>query len=267
MRRILASLFVVSALLLSAASGIELAQNSGGARSRVEWPGAQTDGPPTGYGTVSRSAVTYVAHTFAPIDSGVTYAFDPTNGNLAIYRTNPSGSVWFEAPIHLPSGSLLEAVEFRFCDSSPSRIFQSFLSINDKDGTLTQPPLVSSTMAESFGCINRTFTFETPVPIDNANQAYALEVNLGGTGTPGDSTILLCQARVYYRLQVSQAPETATFPNDVPTDHPFFQYVEALAAAGITAGTGPGTYGVDQPLTRGQMAVFLSLALGLHFTP
>jgi hypothetical protein len=54
MRRILASLFVVSALLLSAASGIELAQNSGGARSRVEWPGAQTDWPPTGYGTVSR---------------------------------------------------------------------------------------------------------------------------------------------------------------------------------------------------------------------
>ncbi|HEY4230324.1 MAG TPA: S-layer homology domain-containing protein [Thermoanaerobaculia bacterium] len=267
MKRLLVSLFVGSALSIGLATGIELAQNSGGAWSRVEWPGAQTDGAPTGYGTASWSAETYVAQAFIPVDSGVTYAFDTTNGNLAIYRTNPSGSVWFEAPIHLPSGSLLEAVEFRFCDNSPSRVFQSFLSINDKNGTLTQPPLVGSTMAENFGCINRTFTFQEPVPIDDANQAYALEVNLGGTGTPGDDTILLCQARVYYRLRVSPAPETATFPNDVPTDHPFFQYVEALAAAGITAGTGPGTYGVDQPLTRGQMAVFLSLALGLHFTP
>jgi hypothetical protein len=54
-----------------------------------------------------------------------------------------------------------------------------------------------------------------------------------------------------------------TFRRIIPSS----SYVEALAAAGITAGTGPGTYGVDQPLTRGQMAVFLSLALGLHFTP
>jgi hypothetical protein len=67
-----------------------------------------------------------------------------------------------------------------------------------------------------------------------------------------------------YQLQVSPAPGTATF-NDVPTNHPFFQFVEALVDSGITAGCGNGNYCPDAPLTRGQMAVFLSKALGLHF--
>jgi hypothetical protein len=51
----------------------------------------------------------------------------------------------------------------------------------------------------------------------------------------------------------------------VPTNHPFFQFVEALAASGITAGCGNGNFCPDAPLTRGQMAVFLSKALGLHW--
>jgi S-layer homology domain len=67
-----------------------------------------------------------------------------------------------------------------------------------------------------------------------------------------------------HHLQVSPAPGAATF-GDVPTGHPFFQFVEALAASGITAGCGNGNFCPDAPLTRGQMAVFLSKALGLHW--
>ena len=47
--------------------------------------------------------------------------------------------------------------------------------------------------------------------------------------------------------------------------HPFFQHVEALATSGITAGCGGGNFCPDHPLTRGQMAVFLAKALGLHW--
>ena len=63
---------------------------------------------------------------------------------------------------------------------------------------------------------------------------------------------------------VSPAPAQATF-NDVPTNHPFFQFIEALYASGITAGCQamPPLYCPDSPLTRGQMAVFLAKALGL----
>jgi hypothetical protein len=70
--------------------------------------------------------------------------------------------------------------------------------------------------------------------------------------------------RVRYKLQVSPSPGIATF-SDVPTNHPFFRWVEAISAAGITGGCGPGIYCPDDPITRGQMAVFLAVALGLHF--
>ena len=65
-----------------------------------------------------------------------------------------------------------------------------------------------------------------------------------------------------YVLEVGPAPPFPTF-DDVPTTHPFFQFIEALTAAGITAGCGNGNDCPDAPLTRGQMAVFLAEALGL----
>lgn len=71
-------------------------------------------------------------------------------------------------------------------------------------------------------------------------------------------------ARIVWSRSVSPPPVTATF-NDVPTSHPFFPFIEALVASGITAGCGSGNYCPDNALTRGQMAVFLAKALGLHW--
>jgi hypothetical protein len=72
--------------------------------------------------------------------------------------------------------------------------------------------------------------------------------------------------RIVWQRQVSPAPGTASF-NDVPTSNPFFQYIEALSASGITAGcqTSPPLYCPNATLTRGQMAAFLAKALGLHW--
>jgi len=69
---------------------------------------------------------------------------------------------------------------------------------------------------------------------------------------------------VWWHRTVSPPPAVATF-GDVPTSHPFFQFIEALAASGITQGCGGGNFCPDAPVTRGQLAVFLSKALGLHF--
>jgi hypothetical protein len=70
---------------------------------------------------------------------------------------------------------------------------------------------------------------------------------------------------IAWHRTVSPAPDAATF-GDVPTSHPFFQFVEALSASGITGGCGDGTnFCPDSPLTRGQMAVFLAKALGLQW--
>jgi S-layer homology domain len=69
---------------------------------------------------------------------------------------------------------------------------------------------------------------------------------------------------VWWHRTVSPAPAVATF-GDVPASDPFFQFIEALAASGITGGCGGGNFCPDAPLTRGQAAVFLAKALGLHF--
>ena len=65
-------------------------------------------------------------------------------------------------------------------------------------------------------------------------------------------------------LQVSPAPPVPSF-NDVPQTHPFYQYIEALKASGITGGcsVSPPLDCPDNPVTRGQLAVFIAKALGL----
>ena len=71
---------------------------------------------------------------------------------------------------------------------------------------------------------------------------------------------------VWWRLTVSEPPSTPTF-GDVPTSHPYYQFIEALAKSGITGGCGSGTnFCPDAPLTRGQMATFLAKALGASLT-
>ena len=69
---------------------------------------------------------------------------------------------------------------------------------------------------------------------------------------------------IWWRRVVSDPPATPTF-GDVPASHSFYQFIEALAKSGITGGCGGGNYCADAPLTRGQMAVFLAKALGLHW--
>jgi hypothetical protein len=67
-----------------------------------------------------------------------------------------------------------------------------------------------------------------------------------------------------WRRDVSPAPTTATYP-DVPTTHRYFKFIEALAASGVTAGCGEGLYCPDEPITRGEIAVFLASALSLYW--
>ncbi len=59
------------------------------------------------------------------------------------------------------------------------------------------------------------------------------------------------------------ASSTAYF-TDVPLFHTFFQYVQKLKSTGITTGCGGNVFCVNDNITRGQMAVFLTRAF---FTP
>jgi hypothetical protein len=80
--------------------------------------------------------------------------------------------------------------------------------------------------------------------------------------TRGEAAVLLLRAKHGAGYQPPDA--TGTFV-DVPVGHPLAGWIEQLAREGITGGcaTSPARYCPDDPVTRGQMAVFLVRTFGL----
>jgi hypothetical protein len=104
----------------------------------------------------------------------------------------------------------------------------------------------------------------TPLELDvnNMNHSYYLRV----CNFSSDEGTKFRTVRLSYQLQLSPAPATATFA-DVPTTHLYFRAIEALAKSGITSGCGGGNFCPDQAVTRGEVAKFLAVALGLSWAP
>ena len=161
-------------------------------------------------------------------------------------------------PVHLPTGAVITAIKVNYFDTyagSPSVILRRA----DTAGNLFA---VTNFTFPVFNGGNATLTSTTNHTVNNLGFSYHLLATLsrdvnGFTGIYG--------FEISYHLQVSPAPATATFPNDVPTTHPFFRFVEAMAASGLTGGCAAGSFCPDDPVTRGQMSVFLAVALGLNF--
>jgi hypothetical protein len=204
---------------------------------------------------------------FRPLDSTINFQI---NSGTAIGETmsaslpNESGVFLFIAPLHLPAGALVTEIEAVFCDNTGEAAFSSTLVIQPRMAPSTGVAGPNSGVPElAPGCVDQTTVLDPPVVIDNDANSYRMAIALPFPFP----TLQFGSMRVGYVLQVSSAPATATF-NDVPTNHPFFPFIEALVRSGITVGCGDGSdYCPDDPLTRGQMAVFLSKALGLHFAP
>ena len=221
---------------------------------------ARASDPGSSFGTASQSSITIGPFAFSTTQDNVLWGTDFVDNNAVIFHSGVSPLR--EATFNVPNGALIEEVGMRFCDTSATAGFTSTLRIEDSSGATAQFfSLVSSTAEEMPGCVYRTATLSPSIQVDNATKVYTLEIVLDPTA---NSNIAFAHARVLYRLQVSPAPQTPTF-GDVPVDHQFFRFVEALAAAGITGGCGGGNFCPNNPVTRGQMAAFLSIALGLHF--
>jgi hypothetical protein len=190
----------------------------------------------------------------------------PPFGGLLRFST---GTVNFAAGVRLPAGAVITRVELDGLDDDSGKDIGAFLLSATSPAGSTVPKFLatmSTGVAATPGAGLFPLVFAggvTPadLTIDNTGHYYVVGVILSG-----GPSIAFSNVRVFYRLQVSPAPGAATF-GDVPTSHPFFQYIQALVASGITAGCGSGNYCPDAALTRGQMAVFLSKALGLHFAP
>jgi hypothetical protein len=210
------------------------------------------------YGTSGLTWVTLTPWDFHPVDSLTTYGHTITP-TLGIYRTGGLGV--FMAGLHLPEGAVVSVIEIAACDTNSSDLYAKFEAAL-KTGAYVPPPGIATTTG-SPGCVVVSDSSFTPWTVNNATTYYTVEI---GFGVASDATLTLNSVRVGYKLQVSPDPSTATFA-DVPVGHPFHRFVEALYASGITGGCGGGNFCPDAPVTRGQMAVFLAGALGLHWAP
>ena len=180
----------------------------------------------------------------------------------------------FVAPLDLPVGAEIVAICTHYYDTSPlGKVTTSLDAV--KLATQTQPagvvpvfgPLEEDSVAGyDMACSdNFSYTFRnaTDVDGDGTDEAIVHRLRVEMTES-GDGQLALGGVRVLWRRQVSPPPLAPSFA-DVPMDHPFFLWIEALKESNITAGCSETNFCPNAPLTRGQMAVFLSKALGLHW--
>jgi len=229
-------------------------------------------GRPQTFGTTAVSYIEVPSEAFLPRDSATAFSSGGTGSTR--FATLCSGFC-FAAPLHLPSGAKIVYLELDFLDESGTDYVLGSLVQCDSVGEFCDnhpavgggPPdcLMPGQIcsgAEYGGGHNLQSADLTPdaITVDNAGHSYRLFAGASAAGAATQISGMI----VGYVLQVSAPPGTPTF-NDVPPSHPFYQYIEALAASGITGGCGGGNYCPDNPLTRGQMAVFLAKALGLQW--
>jgi hypothetical protein len=221
-------------------------------------PRLQTVAPQPNWGIVDASVYPLTAWDFE-----LTVAATPWAVGEELYRFRPDGaSGGLLAGVHLPAGALVTGLAVEACDTSDTGGVSATLywcPAGTMDPCLNAGVATGDATSPGCGVFEADLTgFD--IVIDNSAESYVLSVTTGATGQSN----MVRGVRLYYRLQISPAPAQATF-GDVPTDHPFFQFIEALVASGITAGCGGGDYCPDNPVTRGQMAVFFAKALGLHW--
>jgi len=211
------------------------------------------------WGTSALTYITVSGAAFVPASSSTAYDTTGDGYSSQLLRTATGNFVKFAAPIQLPGGALVKYLEIDYCDNTGgSGYVQGALVEMTWNGNPSN--YVGFVGSNGDGC-----TFDSradgDIVVDNYYHRYYL---LGYVSSDPTHLTGLAGMIVGYQLQVSPAPGTPTF-NDVPTNHPFFQYIQALSASGITGGCGGGNYCPDNPVTRGQMAVFLAKALGLYF--
>jgi len=212
------------------------------------------------------------AAEFVPGDPSVPYRMDDSDGYLKPVGT--ASGIWI-APFRLPAGSEI----FQYClyayDANPGSVLNVDLGARriayggQTGGFYSLGPAMSTDFDIGYGAMcTEPFSFiyrdTQDINGDGSPDHLVYQVRVAmGSGVDG-SNLGLGGVRILWRRRVSDAPAALTF-NDVPTGHPFFQFIEALYASGITAGCGSGNFCPDAPLTRGQMAAFLSKALGLYW--
>jgi hypothetical protein len=234
--------------------GATLSAQQAGPAARVQ----AAPSTPEAYGVSALNVYSVSGTSMVPEYSFMEYAADSGDRRITL-----NGTGTFVASVVIPSGAFVTGIQLEACDTNAAaEVYLALRRCPTAGGAASCTTIASVTTGTvaTFQCglYLSTTSIVTPT-IDHDNFRYDLWAVL--TSSTG---ISLGAARISWRRQVSPAPAFASFA-DVPVGHPFHRFVQALFASGITGGCGGGNYCPDAPLTRGQMAVFLAGALGLHW--
>ncbi len=174
---------------------------------------------------------------------------------------------WADAQVKVATGLRMAAIRWWINDSDATNNMAMWLFEICQPG-FEAGPTTHTTIAEldplvsgSAGNYSGLLTFNVSnYHFDNENCRYTLRARFDAIG----NTLTLQKVRIQWVREVSPAPATATFL-DVPTTSSYFQFVEALYASGVIAGCGGNNYCPNNPVTRGQMAVYLAKSLGMSW--
>lgn len=218
--------------------------------------GAAPDITPKAYGTTATTVVKIHGTAFRSQSSGD--KLDAYWDTGITFRSAGDVAYMLHAPVQLPAGALVTQVGFDGYDVDPTLNINWGIYWVSQSNADTTGHIAWYSSSYSGGAFNTTADI-TQHTVDSGKYYFAL-VQLPKLG----QDLAIKGMRITYKLQVSPAPVTASF-TDVPVGHWAFQYVEAMKASGITTGTSPTTFSPDGAVTRAQLAVFLSRALGLHY--
>jgi hypothetical protein len=193
------------------------------------------------------------------------FPFQSSDGYFSVpgsIERYPAGGVdALEAiPGPIPSGAIIDYFELDYCDTNAGADVSATLLDCGPQGASCSTVVSNISSSGSGGC-STVSASGIGYTLTNAASTFDIEMIFGAV----DGSITVGSTIVGYHLQVSPAPVSPTFA-DVAPDNLYYQFIEALAASGVTAGCdGVPDFCPDRNITRAEMAVFLAKALGLHF--
>ena len=195
---------------------------------------------------------------------------DSQHGRSGAYIYKSGGTNgFFDQTAHLPSGAAVFGVTMFYYDADAADVsFWLYRETGTSSTGFTFTSVFSDHSNGATGFQGGYHALAAPETIRNVDPAngqtnmYLLTVSVSPSGLATD--LRFGGATLWYTLQISPAPATATF-SDVPTGYWAFRQIEALAASGITAGCGGSNFCPENYVKRSEMAVYLAKALGLHW--
>jgi hypothetical protein len=250
------------AVLATMWAGVLAAQTGG--RTQV----ATTRHSPDEFGTQNYTVTTISAMSFTPAGDDGTFdryyytsfpgrAFEGS-GIGGCLGTGEVGE--FYATVDIPSGAVIDYVGIDTWSPNDG-VWGVELFLVDRYGNTAPITAFSSSLHDNYDTDYNAAPLGWQLQMNVHNE---LVLNVEEANVTDFACPLFAFAEIWWRRVVSPPPANPTF-NDVPASDFGFQYIEALAASGITGGCGGGNYCPDASLTRRQMAIFLAKALGLHW--